>query len=226
MDDSAGAIAPLYEADKSAVLAWSPTPDPAGGALMAFGAKDAGGGFDDEGTELEVHRVDFTKPQGGVPAKPAGVVKTPGRFSSLGWSAMHNKSDALPMGLIAGGMAEGVVHFWDPAKLVASHPTCLVASVTKHAGSVSGLQFNPHRESSHLMATGGADMGVHVWSLDRPDAPSVFVPAPPTPENPTPVKHAAEVTRVAWNSQVAHILATSSQNGTCIVWDLRQKKHW
>ena len=31
MDDSAGAIAPLYEADKSAVLAWSPMPDPAGG---------------------------------------------------------------------------------------------------------------------------------------------------------------------------------------------------
>ena len=26
--------------------------------------------------------------------------------------------------------------------------------------------------------------------------------------------------------QVSHILATASQNGSCIVWDLRQKKPW
>ena len=158
MDDSAGAIAPLYEADKSAVLAWSPMPDPAGGALMAFGAKDAGGGFDDEGTELEVHRVDFTKPQGGAPAKPAGVVKTPGRFCSLGWSAMHNKSDALPMGLIAGGMAEGVVHFWDPAKLVASHPTCLVASVVEERGTT--LRYRHQRGERRWCQTRNDNAGV------------------------------------------------------------------
>ena len=39
-------------------------------------------------------------------------------------------------------------------------------------------------------------------------------------------KHSAEVTRVAWNSQVSHILATASQSGATIVWDLRQKKPW
>lgn len=32
--------------------------------------------------------------------------------------------------------------------------------------------------------------------------------------------------QVAWNSQVHHILASSSANGTVIVWDLRQKKPW
>jgi protein transport protein SEC31 len=31
---------------------------------------------------------------------------------------------------------------------------------------------------------------------------------------------------VAWNSQVPHILATCSANGSTIVWDLRQKKPW
>ena len=31
---------------------------------------------------------------------------------------------------------------------------------------------------------------------------------------------------MAWNSQVSHILATASQSGATIVWDLRQKKPW
>ena len=36
----------------------------------------------------------------------------------------------------------------------------------------------------------------------------------------------AEVSQVAWNTQVSHILASASQNGSCFVWDLRQKKAW
>lgn len=39
-------------------------------------------------------------------------------------------------------------------------------------------------------------------------------------------QHTAEITKVAWNTQVAHILASASQNGATIVWDLRQKKAW
>ncbi len=35
-----------------------------------------------------------------------------------------------------------------------------------------------------------------------------------------------EVTQVSWNSQVSHIFASSSANGTVVVWDLRQKKPW
>ncbi|GMI36564.1 hypothetical protein TeGR_g1981 [Tetraparma gracilis] len=59
-------------------------------------------------------------------------------------------------------------------------------------------------------------------SLERPDAPTVFVPAPP----PSTAKHAGEVSTVAWNSQVAHIVASGDGVGAAIVWDLRQKKPW
>lgn len=31
---------------------------------------------------------------------------------------------------------------------------------------------------------------------------------------------------MAWNSQVSHIMATAAQNGSTIVWDLKQKKPW
>jgi protein transport protein SEC31 len=45
--------------DKGAVLAWSRLSAHPG--LVALGTKDsAGGGFDDYGGELELHRVDFS----------------------------------------------------------------------------------------------------------------------------------------------------------------------
>ena len=128
-------------------------------------------------------------------------------------------------GLIAGGMADGTINLWNPELLLNSEPECsdaLIGAIAQHQGSVNGLQFNPHKESSHLLATGGADCEVYVMSLDRPDTPNVFVPAPP----PSQSKHTADITRVAWNTQVAHIMASAAQNGQCIVWDLRQKKAW
>lgn len=144
------------------------------------------------------------------------------RFSSLAWSQMATHADLYPYGLIAGGMIDGNIHIWDPSKLTTDDSESLIASVEQHQGAIGGLQFNPHKESSHLLASGGSDGEVFVMSLDRPDQPNVFVPAPP----PNNAKHTADITKVAWNSQVAHIVATSAQNGSCIVWDLRQKKAW
>jgi protein transport protein SEC31 len=135
---------------------------------------------------------------------------------------MALQADAFPVGLIAGGMMDGNIHIWDPARLSSNEQEALLASVEQHQGAISGLQFNPHKESSHLLASGGSDGEVFVMSLDRPDQPNVFVPAPP----PNNAKHTAPITKVAWNSQVAHIMTTSAQNGICYVWDLRQKKAW
>ncbi|CAM9298792.1 unnamed protein product, partial [Ectocarpus fasciculatus] len=151
-----------------------------------------------------------------------GKVKTTARFATLAWSEMATKQAEYPYGLIAGGMGDGTVNVWDPAKLVASHPQPQVASVARHSGPVTGLNFNPHKSSSHLLASGGADSEVFIMALDRPDAPTVFVPGP----KPNTSRHTAEVTKVAWNSQVSHIMATAAQNGSCIVWDLKQKKPW
>lgn len=53
-----------------------------------------------------------------------------------------------------------------------------VTSVQRHAGPVTGLHFNPHKASSHLLASGGADSEVFIMALDRPDTPNVFVPGP------------------------------------------------
>ena len=135
---------------------------------------------------------------------------------------MDTNRAVFPYGLIAGGMVDGNIHVWDASKLASGDPDSLLASVEQHQGSVAGLQFNPHKESSHLLASGGSDAEVYVTSLEHPDQPSVFVPAPP----PNNAKHTADITKVAWNTQVVHILASAAQNGSCYIWDLRQKKAW
>ena len=56
-------------------------------------------------------------------------------------------------------------------------------------------------------------------ALEKPEAPTVFSPG-------DAAKHNAEVSCVAWNSQVAHILATGATNGVCMIWDLKQKRPW
>jgi len=136
---------------------------------------------------------------------------------------MANFSAEFTGGLIAGGMNDGTINLWDPAKLMASHPQAQLGSMKHHSGAVSGLHFNPNAGSHHLLASGGADSAVLIHALDRPDTPKQpFVPAP----DPGAAKHTAEVSRVAWNTQVPHILASAAANGAVHVWDLRQKKSW
>lgn len=135
---------------------------------------------------------------------------------------MGLQRDTFSHGLIAGGMVDGTVNVWDPSKVMQNDDNSLMASVEQHQGTVTALHFNPHKESSHLLASGGSDAEVFVLSLDRIDAPSVFIPAPP----PNNTKHTADITQVAWNTQVAHILASAAQNGSTCIWDLRQKRAW
>ena len=60
-------------------------------------------------------------------------------------------------------------------------------------------------------------------SLERPDKPNVYIPAPPPNNN---SKHTADITKIKWNTQVIHIVASAAANGIIYIWDLRQKKAW
>mmetsp|Transcript_23707 Transcript_23707/g.43997 ORF Transcript_23707/g.43997 Transcript_23707/m.43997 type:complete len:1090 (+) Transcript_23707:44-3313(+) len=205
--------------DKGAVIEWSPISSNPN--MVALGTKDsAGSGFDDYGGDLEIHKLNFQEK--GTSSTIIGKAKSNSRFSSIAWSKMANRATDYSYGVIAAGMVDGTINVWDPAKLVADHAEPLISSVEQHTGAIYGLDFNPHSESSHLLASGGSDGEVYVLALDRPETPNVFVPAPP----PNNAKHTADITKVRWNSQVAHILASSAQNGSTIVWDLRQKKAW
>lgn len=133
-------------------------------------------------------------------------------------------------------MLDGAVNLWKPSKLLHlgggttvtdNTDEALLASIQKHqqGSSVSALKFNPHADSSHLLAT-GSSCG-QVWMMDVSSETSSIVNVySPNGDDNNGCNLRGEVTQVSWNSQVSHILATSSANGTVVVWDLRQKKPW
>ncbi|KAH9094474.1 hypothetical protein LEN26_018312 [Aphanomyces euteiches] len=208
----------LKEVNASATVAWSPIK--ARSNLLALGSKDGVGvGFDNYGGELQLVSMDFAD----VNPTPTqlGSIKTSSRFLSLSWADVLRHHSTMELGVLAGGMADGTVNIWDPSKIAASAPAD-VGKVSRHKGPVNALQFNPHADMSHLLASGGGDGEVYVMSLEKLNAPQVYTPGganfTATPGN--------EITCLAWNTQVPHILASGSQSGSTVVWDMKSKKPW
>lgn len=159
-------------------------------------------------------------------------IKTAARFASVDWSSYTGGSSSsssssntathpYPLGLIAGGMTDGTIHVWDVNALV--HKTSLrpIYSLNEHAnGPVAALKFNPLVPSQ--LATGGVHGHVLVVDFEN-----VGPGHPPVVTDPTAgSRQSAKITAAAWNSQVSHILATSSGDGSVAVWDLKQRKAW
>jgi len=204
--------------DRGAAVAWSPIKSHAD--VIAVGSKDSGSiGFDDCGGELELYDFNITN---GDAASPSilGSVTTTSRFSTLSWTTA-SPTPQFGMGLLAGGMVDGTVQIWNPHSIM-NKSESLISTISKHSGgAVSALQFNPHATSGYELASGGSDGEVYISNLERPDAPHTYSPSSTDNHN-----QGAEITRVAWNTQVSHILASSTGNGSTTVWDMKQKKPW
>lgn len=204
--------------DKSAAIAWSPCigePD-----IIALGTKDSGGiGFDDTGGELDLYDLNLNSPEGHSPQpKLVGSVKTKSRFASVSWTVAESISDRFRMGLLAGGMTDGTVHLWNPTALMQQQdPSVTSISKSGLTGPVKALKFS-HLNPTQL-AAGGANGQVMIADVSNPESPDVFTPAPEHNQN-------AEITAVAWNTQVAHIVASAAGDGTVAVWDLNSRKAW
>ncbi len=82
-----------------------------------------------------------------------------------------------------------------------------------HQGAVKGLQVNNLQSS--LIASGAMNAEVLLWDLNSMQS------YPPTQNKSSRLE---DITDVAWNNQVAHILAAASSNGYTVIWDLRQRK--
>ena len=85
---------------------------------------------------------------------------------------------------------------------------------------MKGLQFNSF--STNLLATGAADGELCIWDLSSPAQPSLY-PALRGGSS-AAGSGAGEVTYLAWNCKVQHILASTSVGGSTIVWDLKRQK--
>ncbi|CAE7839044.1 sec31, partial [Symbiodinium sp. KB8] len=203
--------------EESSTVAWSPLkmmPNAVATGTMEGG----GGGFDDYGGTLTLHSFDAGSSD--LACRKMGSIKTSARFSSLAWGRA-GASAGRSYGLIAGGLSDGVVEIFDPSKIIQRTEGTSVATVKQHTGAIKSVHFNGNPGSTHLFAAGSSDGGVSIVNLQRPDAPSVATPGASGGSQGT-----AEITSVAWNPSVAHILASADASGTAVVWNLKEERPW
>lgn len=147
-----------------------------------------------------------------------GKVIAHASYRTIGWA---NVSPSMSLGLIAGGHIDGSLTLWDASRIVSdtngSSNGSLLFRQDLHGGRpINCLEFNPQKPT--LLGTGGSDGQVQVLSVDRPSQPDIFAGV-------TTTRHVnSEVVCLAWNRKVQHILATSSNQGLTVIWDLKNKK--
>ena len=176
-------------ADRGVTVAWSPLEEKEGSHRRGIQGGRRGG-FDDYGGELELFSFDVSDSanvDGGL-AKLGGA-KTSVKFESLAWTKYAGSSGQFPLGVVAGGMADGTVKIWDPQKVIQQQDAPsgggLLGSSSKHSSNVNSVQFCPHAAGGQL-ASGGADNEVFIHDLGRPDQPSVYAPSEAGPESMMP----------------------------------------
>jgi protein transport protein SEC31 len=92
---------------------------------------------------------------------------------------------------------------------------CVSATKIHKDVPICSIEFNPHK--ANLLASGGAEVLIQDLGHNIKQ-PNVFKPG-------TPNYHEdARITSISWNRIVQHILASASENGKIVVWDLKVNK--
>ncbi|KAG8881687.1 protein transport protein S31 [Tulasnella sp. 331] len=207
----------LKDIHRTSTFAWSPFSSlPLLATGTVAGALDASFSND---SQLEIwdpdfiNKTDFDLGSEGKPG-PKGFVTTSSRFNRLAWG---NVNEARPKGVIAAGMENGELGLWDPEKIVqsAEPAQALILRNTEHSGPIRGLDFNPIQ--TNLLATGATEGEIYIWDLKSSDPSKPHAPGNRSTK-------LDEITALAWNCLVPHVLGTSSSSGYTVVWDLRGKK--
>tara|TARA_Y100001954_G_scaffold207869_1_gene231743 strand:+ start:555 stop:4292 length:3738 start_codon:yes stop_codon:yes gene_type:complete len=167
---------------------------------------------------LEIFSTDYASMETEMESVGRAVPSTE-RFHRLVWGCGGAASEETRLGLIAGGLVDGTVNVYNPAKIVDGATSgAIVTKLAKHQGAVRGLDFNSF--SPNLLASGAEDGELCIWDLASPTKPSLYPALKSTTGGPT----AGEVSYLGWNHKVQHILASSSLNGTTVVWDLKRQR--
>ncbi|XP_028089677.1 protein transport protein SEC31 homolog B-like isoform X3 [Camellia sinensis] len=166
---------------------------------------------------LEIFKLDFQSDDRELPV--VGESTSSERFNRVSWGQNPSPSEEFSLGLIAGGLVDGNIAIWNPLSLIRSEASenALVSQLSRHRGPVRGLEFNA-LSPNHLAS--GADEGdICIWDIANPAEPTHF---PPLKGSGSATQ--GEISFLSWNSKVQHILASTSYNGTTVIWDLKKQK--
>lgn len=207
-------MACIKEVNRSASVAFSPDAPYLAAGTMA-GAVDIS--FSSS-ANLEIFQLDFQSDDRKLPL--AGVVPSSEPFNRLSWGKNPSGgSEEFSLGLIAGGLVDGNIGIWNPRLLIGSEESegALVQQLSRHKGPVRGLEFSSL--SPNHLASGAEEGEICIWDIAKPAEPTHF---PPLKGSGSATQ--GEISFLSWNRKVQPILASTSFNGTTVVWDLRKQK--
>ncbi|XP_076901787.1 protein transport protein SEC31 homolog B-like [Bidens hawaiensis] len=212
MDSSSSAC--IKEVNRSASVAFAPDAPFIAAGTMA-GAVDMS--FSSS-ANLEIFRLDFQSDLRNLPL--AGAVPSSEPFNRLSWGKSPVPgSEDFALGLLAGGLVDGNIGIWNPKILISSEDNegTLIQQLSRHKGPVRGLEFSSL--SPNHLASGAEEGEICIWDIAKPTEPTHFPPL----KGSASAKQ-GEISFLSWNMKVQPILASTSINGTTVVWDLRKQK--
>ncbi|CAH6721682.1 protein transport protein Sec31p [[Candida] jaroonii] len=144
------------------------------------------------------------------PSAPVFSAVVDHRFHALAWSQPF---DSYNRGILAGAFENGTIEIWNVETLISTKDLAKASifTSTKHSAAVKSLAFNP--KQPHILVSGGSKGEIFIWDTKTFDC---SVPG----QAMTPMD---EITSVAWNNAVGHIMASTS-GGYTSIWDLKSKR--
>lgn len=115
---------------------------------------------------LEIRRLDFASNEAEMPLAGCAVT-APERFERLAWGAIGLDPAGKPAGMLAGGLTDGSICLWNPAKMMGAKPgqddvpSAAIATLRKHRGPSRGWSSTPAAQTCWRRAprTGTSSFG-------------------------------------------------------------------
>ncbi|XP_057281271.1 protein transport protein Sec31A isoform X15 [Pezoporus wallicus] len=200
----------LKEIDRTAMQAWSPAQQHPIYLATGTSAQQLDATFSTSAS-LEIFELDLSDPS--LDMKSCATFSSSHRYHKLIWGPHNMTSGETISGVLIAGGENGNVILYDPAKIIAGDAEVIIAQKDKHTGPVRALDVNMFQ--TNLVASGANESEIYIWDLNN-------FATPMTPGVKT--QPLEDVSCIAWNRQVQHILASASPSGRATVWDLRKNE--
>ncbi|XP_073398861.1 protein transport protein Sec31A isoform X3 [Dendrobates tinctorius] len=200
----------LKEIDRTAMQAWSPSEQHPIYLATGTSAQQLDATFSTNAS-LEIFELDLDDPL--LDMKSCASFASSHRYHKLIWGPHRIDSEGNVSGVLIAGGENGNVILYDPAKILAGDSNVMISQQDKHTGPVRALDVNPFQ--ANLFASGANESEIYIW-----DCNNLAVPMTPGAKS-QPLE---DISCIAWNRQVQHILASTSPSGRATVWDLRKNE--
>ncbi|NXA91995.1 SC31A protein, partial [Melanocharis versteri] len=200
----------LKEIDRTAMQAWSPAQQHPIYLATGTSAQQLDATFSTSAS-LEIFELDLADPS--LDMKSCATFSSSHRYHKLIWGPHSMTSGDRVSGVLIAGGENGNVILYDPAKIIDGEAEVIIAQKDKHTGPVRALDVNMFQ--TNLVASGANESEIYIWDLNN-------FATPMTPGVKT--QPLEDISCIAWNRQVQHILASASPSGRATVWDLRKNE--